>query len=109
MNRAEFEAWKQHTESNRWGWTLDPVHNGINTDDYLFHRGGVNGQYIVVEDGLATIGWYNGALPHIGEAEFQPEYENSFDSNDDAFFALIHKGGLTFLEDYIIIREEGPF
>jgi len=104
MNRAEFEAWKHHTESSKQDWVLDPIHNGINTDDYLFHRGGVNGQYIVVEDGLATIGWYNGALPHIGAAEFQPEYENEFNSNNDAFFALIHTAGLTFIEDFVTLK-----
>ena len=71
MNKAEFEAWKQHTESSKRDWTLDPVHNGQNGQDYLFHRGGVNGQFIMVSLGLAKIGNYEGALPHIGEASLQ--------------------------------------
>lgn len=94
MNRAEFEAWKNHTSVSNNVWILDPIHNGVNSSDYLFHRGGTNGQYIVVEDGEITIGWYAGAIPHIGEAEFMREYSNEFENNLEAFKILQTKLGV---------------
>jgi len=109
MNKAEFEAWKQHTESSKRDWTLDPVHNGQNGQDYLFHRGGVNGQFIMVSLGLAKIGNYEGALPHIGEASFQILHSNEYGSDNDAFLALMHKGGFGFLKDFVTVDESGLF
>ena len=114
MNKQEFEAWKVHTEASNWGWSLDPIHNGINQLDYLFYRGGENGQFIMLDadvDGIVTakIGDYTGAIPHIGEAALQTHYSNEYGTFNDAFLALIHKGGLSFLKDFVEIQEDGLF
>ena len=109
MNKVEFDMWKKHTESNRFQWKLDPVHNGVNGNSYIFHRGGENGQFIEVDCGKATIGNYEGAIPHIGEAMFQGIYNNMYGSDNDAFLALIHKGGFTFLKEFVEVNENELF
>ena len=102
MNKAEFTAWKAHTKASRFTWTLDPVHNGKNGQDYLFHRGGESGQYISVKNGDAIIGNFEGAYPHIGEAMFTPVYSKQFADDTTAFMALIKNGGFSFLKRHFI-------
>lgn len=93
MNKAEFNAWKAHTEYSKLTWVLDPVHNGAN-GDWLFHKGGVDGQFVNVSKGKAVIGDYTGAYPHIGESSFRVLYEKQFRTNEEAFAALANRGQL---------------
>ncbi len=97
MTKTEFENWKAHTELSTFNWCIDLIHNGQNEKGYLFYRGGMDGQFINVDNGLIKIGDYIGALPHIGEAMFEPLYTKQFDNNDDALKCLIEKAGLGFL------------
>ena len=114
MNKAEFEVWKQHTETSKNKWILDHIHDGVHSNTYLFYRGGVDGKFIQIDkdvEGIVTakIGNYEGAIPHIGEASFKTVYSNEFGSTNDAFLALVHRGGLTFLKDFITVDESGLF
>ena len=99
MTKQEFEDWKAHTELSTHKWTLDPIHNGKNGQNYLFHIGGCDGQYIIIDNGDITVGDYIGALPHIGEALFQPLYNKHFDDDNTAIKVLIETAGLSFLID----------
>ncbi len=96
MTRGEFEDWKRITERSTNKWTLDEV-TQHNRGSYLFYKGGIDGNYIRVENGRASIGNYEGALPHIGEACFIELYANTFENNDVAIQRLIETGGLPFL------------
>jgi len=55
-------------------WTIDIV-TYRNTGDLLFHRGGVDGDWIRIyaETGVVEFGTYVNAIPHIGEAAFKVE------------------------------------
>ncbi len=100
MNKAEFEAWKQHTEATKYGWTLDPVHNGRNGQNFLFHRGGVNGQFVEVCDGgLIQVGNYMGAMPHIGEAMMKVLYTKECSDTTHALNVLSNAAGLPELAE----------
>lgn len=105
MNKAEFNKWKKHTDSSQGEWLLDPIHNGKNGQEYVFHRGGVDGQYISIDLGVVTIGDYNGAIPHIGEASFRPLYSSEYGSDNEACLALIYKGGFDFIKDLVTVDE----
>ena len=94
MNKAEFEAWKNETSLSKKQWILDQVHNGENSPQHLFYRGGENGQYVSVLRGHVAIGNYEGAVPHIGEAFFKPLYTKEFDSTKEAFEVLVNKAML---------------
>ena len=99
MNKAEFKAWKAHTELSKTSWILDPVHNGQRGQNYLFHRGGKNGQFIEVYDGgLVVIGDYEGAYPHIGEAAFAPLYEKAFENSEEALQVLNSQADIPVLD-----------
>ncbi len=102
MNKQEFKAWKAHTEASKYGWQLDPVHNGRNGQNFLFHRGGVNGQFVEVCDGgLVTVGNYEGALPHIGEASFTPLYFKECSDTTHALNVLTNSAGLPELAELV--------
>jgi len=102
MNKAEFEEWKQHTEASKRTWTLDPIHNGQHGQDYLFHRGGIDGQFIEVTPiGLIRIGNYTGAVPHIGEAMIRVHYSKKCRDVGQALNVLVNKAGLHELSDLV--------
>jgi hypothetical protein len=50
-------------------------------------------------DGKLTVGTYEGAFPHIGEAMFKQEAEHQYGSFDEAFQAACKLGGTEFLAD----------
>lgn len=101
MTKAEYEAWKKETERSRHHWTVDEVRK-INTGDLLFYKGAENGQYIEVSfSGVATVGTYEGAIPHIGEALFRPLHSRSFSSQGEALKVLLERAGLNFLMDFM--------
>jgi len=98
MNANEYEAWRQVTLSSIANWVLDEIQLH-NRGTYFFYKGGEDGNYIEVrKDGTATIGTYEGAIPHIGEAVFQVVHTNKVAETADAALAVIvQKMGLDFL------------
>ena len=72
MTHAEIKAWLARPESSRNRWTEDEIFR-LNGRGAKYYRGGENGIYMDIhKDGRLEIGEYDGALPHIGEACFQP-------------------------------------
>lgn len=101
MNKQEFEAWLAVTQASKDRWILDYV-TYHNRGDLLFYTGGQSGNYIeIAADGTATIGTYEGALPHIGEALFQPKHTRKFESRDAAFARVSEALGVQFLIDLV--------
>lgn len=99
MTTQEFNNWKKETEGSKHHWQVDEV-TKRNRGVLLIYIGGENGKYIeVTPDGQATVGKYEGAVPHIGEALFVPLHARKFASQDQAMAALIEKAGLAFLLD----------
>lgn len=102
MTKTEFEAWKAHTATSKQVWILDPVHNGFNGQAALMHKGGEFGSFIRVEiDGTVTVGTYEDAYPHIGEAAFtitgshkKATMQEALDAICDAMRFPFHFGGL---------------
>lgn len=71
MTRAEFDGWAAVTRASETTWQLD-LCSWHNQGCYFIYKGGVDGVYLQVRsNGVAEIGTYEGALPHIGEALFR--------------------------------------
>lgn len=99
MTKQEYQAWKTETESSRRHWILDPIFRA-NRSELLFYKGGENGYFIwVTADGGMTLGKYEGAIPHIGEALFLTAHVKQFPSQNLAVKALVERAGLAFLLD----------
>jgi hypothetical protein len=63
MTTTEYNAWKKATEASRYHWTVDQCQLA-NSGRYLIFKGGTAGQFVTVEqDGTASIGTYEGAIP----------------------------------------------
>ena len=97
-----FEAWKIETESSKLLWVMDQVtfHNRV---DLLFFRGGTDGTYIEIsKGGFVSIGYYEGAIPHIGEAMFIKKHGKQLAGDQDKALArVVETLGLPFLLDFI--------
>lgn len=101
MTTQEFQDWKQVTESSRFNWVVDQAQLR-NSNRYLIYKGGQSGQFISIEpDGTASIGNYDGAIPHIGEACFQVKHTRKCANQDEALARLIEVAGLKFLLDIV--------
>lgn len=86
MDQQEYNAWKTETARSETRFILDQI-PWYNRKEILFYKGGVNGCYVwIFADGTATIGTYEGAVPHIGEAMFNEIHRNKV--ADDAISAL---------------------
>lgn len=105
MTKVEFDSWTKMTKFSEKAWVLDEntLHN---YGEYLFYKGGENGVYIEVrKDGIASVGEYEGAIPHIGEAFFIVKHENKIASNrEGALTKIIERLGLPFLMDLLKCR-----
>lgn len=97
MTRAEFDAWTRLTERSSRGWQLDEV-TYANTGCWLLYRGGASGHYIYVtatDDGAnVTVGVYEDAVPHVGEAAFTPRGSRVFADAAEAYAAVASAGSL---------------
>jgi hypothetical protein len=92
MTKAEYAAWQAETAKSLHRWALDQV-TFHNRGEYLFYKGGSCGTYVRVgADGVASIGSYEGAIPHIGEATFTPKYTRKLDGTADAALARVLRG-----------------
>jgi hypothetical protein len=99
MTTTEYNAWKKATEASRYHWTVDQCQLA-NSGRYLIFKGGTAGQFVTVEqDGTASIGTYEGAIPCITDACFQVKHTRKFANQNDAMKALIERAGLKFLLD----------
>jgi hypothetical protein len=52
-------------------------------------------------DGNVTMGKYEGAIPHIGEALLLRSHMKQFPSQKEAIKVLIERAGLAFLLDFM--------
>jgi hypothetical protein len=99
MNQKEFEYWQSVTASSAHSWVEDRI-TSLNGAGALFYIGGENGRYMRLStDGKLTVGTYEDAFPHIGEALFKQKTEHQFDSFDEALKAAFQLGGTKFLTD----------
>jgi hypothetical protein len=72
----------------------------LNGKGELYYTGGESGMYMrLYPDGKLSVGRYEDAFPHIGEALFKCEAEHQFESFDEASIAACKLGGQKFLVD----------
>ena len=111
MTQQEFEYWQAVTGSSRYHWREDPVTH-LNGRGALYYTGGESGIYIrITETGQLTVGTYEGAIPHIGEACFQKKAEHAFKNFNEGFQYACQLGGIKFLADLFSsdqIPQTGP-
>jgi len=102
MTQKEYDQWKRETAKSRSSWTMDQV-SFHNRGDLLFFRGGEDGTYIEIrKDGFVSVGYYEGAIPHIGEAIFLKKHGKQLaDDRDKALARVVETMGMPFLLDFI--------
>lgn len=83
MTNEEFDAWTAHTDRSRHGWQFDRLSSGT-----LMYHGGASGTYVMVEGSTVSVGAYEGAIPHIGEALFRPKAKRRFGDRAEALAAV---------------------
>ena len=99
MTQREFEYWQAITESSVHKWVEDNI-TRLNGNGALYYTGGEDGRYMrLSSDGKLTVGTYEGAIPHIGEAMFRREAEHQYADFNAAFEAACKLGGKQFLVD----------
>lgn len=100
MNRKEFQEWASWTAKSQGRWVKDPIHNGQGNQELLIHRGGVNGYFIRVDRlGVVSVGSYEDALPHIGEAAFQVSGSYNVGEFKEAARRILNAMGLISLAE----------
>jgi hypothetical protein len=78
MTQHEFEYWQAVTAESAHKWVEDRV-TRLNGNGALFYTGGEDGQYMRLSpEGKLTVGTYEGAIPHIGEAMFRRGAEHQY-------------------------------
>lgn len=92
MTRQEFLAWTKHTDRSKRGWQRDDV-TLHNRGALLMYHGGEKGTYVEVDKTTVTVGTYDGAIPHIGEAMFKVTGRKTFESESDAYQAVFNATG----------------
>lgn len=98
MTAEEFKAWTEETASSKYHWKSDPIQASLGR--YLFYMGGQDGKFIEIDrDGKVTVGTYEGAIPHIGEACFFVKFTKQFESKEKALQRVLECGGIKFLLD----------
>lgn len=99
MEKQEFEYWQAVTQSSVHRWVEDAI-TRLNGGGALYYKGGEDGSFMRLSaDGKLTVGTYEGAYPHIGEAFFMQQSEHQYDSFDEAFKAACQLGGTDFMAD----------
>ena len=99
MTQHEFEYWQAVTQSSKYQWVEDRI-TRLNGNGALYYTGGEDGLYMRLSpDGKLTVGTYEDAFPHIGEAMFRREAEHQQPDFSSAFEAACKLGGKQFLAD----------
>lgn len=99
MTEHEFEYWQAVMERSAHHWMEDDV-TRLNGKGELYYTGGESGMYMrLYPDGKLSVGRYEDAFPHIGEALFKCAAEHQFESFDEASIAACKLGGQKFLVD----------
>ena len=99
MTNEELEYWQAVTASSEGKWVEDYIYR-LNGRGAFFYKGGVDGIYIEAQsDGLLTVGRYEGAIPHIGDAIFSIKLEQKYDSYNEAFENMCKLGGRQLMAD----------
>jgi len=93
MTVQEFEAWIKHTDRSRNQWQVDPIRLH-NRGEYLMYRGGEAGTYVWIVGAEVSVGSYEGAFPHIGEAIFKRNATKVFLNQNDAMCAVASSTGI---------------
>lgn len=99
MDKTEFDRWQAITQSSTIRWVEDNI-TRLNGNGVLYYTGGEDGCYMrLFPDGKLTVGIYEGAFPHIGEAMFTRKAEHQYSDYNAAFEAACQLGGKQFLVD----------
>ena len=99
MTQKELEQWQAVTNVSRYSWVEDSI-TRLNGRGALYYIGGKDGCFMrATPEGKLTIGTYEGAFPHIGEACFQAKAEKKCGSYYEAFQKACEIGGIKFLAD----------
>ena len=99
MTREEFDGWRSVTEASCFSWTEDPIKR-LNNKGAMYYIGGEDGCYIdISKDGKVTVGTYEGAYPHIGEATFYVKGTRQLKDFNEAFEYAVKLGGKKFIVD----------
>ena len=104
MTDLEMKQWLSVTENSRVQWIEDEItrRNGCGA---LYFFGGENGVYMRIQpEGTLSVGTYEGAIPHIGEAAFTRKAVVDCGSFDQAFQKAVELGGRRFLQDMFSSR-----
>ena len=98
MTKQEFEYWQAITDGSAHRWVEDSI-TRLNGNGALYYTGGEDGVYMRLSPvGKLTVGTYEGAFPHIGEAVFSPKMERQYDDINGAFKAACQIGGKQLLD-----------
>ena len=99
MTNEEFQQWQDITAASDGRWIQDIVYSH-NRRGAFYYKGGEDGIYIEAQsDGMLTVGRYEGAFPHIGEASFGVALQHKYDSYNEAFENMRELGGWQFMAD----------
>jgi len=99
MTQCEFEYWQAITDSSTHKWVEDNI-TRLNGNGALYYTGGKDGIYMRLSpDGKLTVGTYEDAIPHIGEAVFKRGAEHQYADFNGSFEAACQLGGKQFLVD----------
>ena len=104
MTDTELKQWLAVTANSQYQWTEDEV-TRLNGRGALYYFGGEDGVYIRVQpDGELSVGTYEGAFSHIGEALFTRKAVLACDGLDQALQKAMELGGQQFLQDMFSSR-----
>ena len=99
MTDLELKQWLAVTENSRYQWTEDEI-TRLNGRGALYYFGGEDGIYMRIQpEGKLSIGTYEGAFPHIGEALFKQKAVQDCGGFDQALQKAMEFGGKQFLQD----------
>ncbi len=101
MTPNEYTKWETHMKSQRGKWSVDLIHDGQDGRRLLLFRldrdSSIRGVYINIDGCHANAGTFDGAVPHMGDALYTPNWNRQFDSNNAAMTFVIERVGMPLL------------
>jgi hypothetical protein len=98
----EFEAWTRETAASKWEWKVDEILLA-NRGELLAYKGGSSGQFVQVDKtGLVSVGSYEDAIPHIGEALFKVSNRIQIENFGAASARLFELMGAVAFRNFIV-------